>query len=128
MLELSKSATIDPFLSWLEGSDEPAIKKHKYGEKLTPENMLWDLEANYLFVILTPAPEQRHANHCIRTVEAQNPKWYQDFCALYPSSRKGTKTRTRINRRETIKWLKRIIEGETEGVYVEKLLEFIRRS
>jgi hypothetical protein len=89
------------------------------------EQMLWELEANYLEVVLIPAREQRHAGHCVRAVQYQNCEWYRKFCASYSSGRKGAKTRTRIKRRETINALQAILNGQTSGVYVERLLEII---
>lgn len=87
--------------------------------------MLWELETNYLEVVLIPASEQRHSGHCIRAVQNANCGWYKDFCSLFPSGRKGRKIRTRIKRRETVRALKKIIAGKTEGVYVERLLRLI---
>jgi len=87
--------------------------------------MLFELESNCLEVVLVPASEQRHDGHRARAVQYANAAWYRKFCALYSSNRKGSKVRTRIKRRETIAALKRIIEGETKGVYVERILNFI---
>lgn len=91
----------------------------------TPENMLLELESGCLEVVLIPAPDPRHSGHCIRAVQYQNAAWYRKFCSLYPSSRKGFKTRTRIKRAAAIKALERIIAGNTAGIYAERLLKFI---
>lgn len=91
------------------------------------EIMLWELLERQLEVVLTPAPEKRHACHCVRTVCNQNAEWYRRFCALYPSSRAG-KLRTRIKRRETVAALEQIVAGEAKAtVYQERLLRFIER-
>lgn len=95
---------------------------------LSAEEMLLELEANRLEVVLIPAPEKRHVGHCVRAVQDANPEWYRKFCAEYPSARKGTRIRTRIKRQATINALKRILEGETRGVYVERLLDFLERQ
>lgn len=102
----------------------------KYGEPLDAETMLDELETFQISVVLVDAPEKRHSDHKIRMVEMQNPKWYRDFCSLYKSDRNDRSTRfhTAIKRAWTIKALKRIIKGETRGVYIERLLDFIEQN
>lgn len=94
-------------------------------DELEPENMLWELLGNSLEVVLIPAPEQRHSNHCIRVAQYVNPVWYQKFCALYPPGYR-TRCSTIIKRSQVIRALEQIIEGKTTGIYVERLREFIR--
>lgn len=103
-------------------------------EILTPENMLYELLSNELIVILIPADEVKHTGHCIRVCESQNALWYQDFCGKYKSNRRGTKWRTRIRRRETIKALKKLIatcnreivfNSIKDEIYIERLIEYI---
>jgi hypothetical protein len=91
---------------------------------MTIEDMYFELLGNKLEVVLIPAPDTRHSNHCIRAVQYANPKWYQDFCAMYPTSRARGKLSTIIKRRETISALEKIMQGATTGIYVERLLEF----
>jgi len=38
--------------------------------------LLYELKENKLHVVLTPAPEPKHDNHMVRTVESSNPEWY----------------------------------------------------
>jgi hypothetical protein len=95
---------------------------------INAEEMLFDLQAYELEVVLVPAPDPRHSGHKIRVAQNQNARWYQEFCAQYRSNRRGRKWRTRIKRRETIRALENILDGKTEGLYVERLLEFIRRK
>lgn len=103
-----------------------AIQKSElYTDVSRAEEMLFELESNYLEVVLVPAREQRHSTHCIRAVQYENAAWYRKFCEQYPSARKGTKIRTRIKRRETIDALQKILNGVTSGIYVERLLDFI---
>lgn len=94
-------------------------------ELLEPESMLFELLGNCLDVVLIPAPDPRHSNHCVRAVQYQNCGWYRRFCALYPPNRR-TRCSTIIKRPHTIRALEQIIEGKKSGVYVERLLDFIR--
>ena len=105
-------------------------RSNKYDAPLDAETMLDELETFQISVVLVDAPEKRHSEHKIRMVEIQNPKWYRDFCSLYRSARNDRSTRfhTAIKRAWTIKALKRIIAGETSGVYVERLLDFIEQN
>lgn len=94
---------------------------------LNAEEMLWDLRGNSLEVVLIPAPAPKHSNHCIRAVQYANANWYRKFCSLYPGNRKRAKAHdTMIKRQWTEKALVQILEGKTKGVYVERLLEFIK--
>lgn len=88
-------------------------------------DLLQELLSSRLEVVLIPAPEQRHSGHCVRAVQEANPEWYQKFCEIYPSNRKGRKIRTKIKRRETIKALEFISKGKTAGCYGERLISFI---
>ncbi len=92
------------------------------------EELLFEFAERQLEVVLIPAPDARHCGHYVRAVANQNPRWYQKFCALYPSSRRGTKTRAAIKRRETIKALENLAAGRIVGIYGERLLDFIERE
>ncbi len=94
------------------------------------EDMLIELEASYFEVVLIPAPDPRHSGHMIRACQYANPKWYQEFCAMYVSCRgtgrkKMRRPRTIIKRADTIAALKRIQQGQTKGIMVERLLDFV---
>ena len=43
------------------------------------EQMLVDMETNWLEVILTPAPDPQHEGHMIRAVANRNPEWYRKY-------------------------------------------------
>jgi hypothetical protein len=95
------------------------------------EWMLYELESNYLEVVLIPARDQRHEGHYIRAVQYQNADWYRKFCAEYLSGRRtqNAKGRTLIKRRETIRALQKILQGVVDdSVYVERLLDFMERE
>ncbi len=91
-------------------------------------DLLDELESSYLEVVLIPAPERKHAEHYIRAVQSQNAQWYRKFCEEYVSNRKGSKLRTRIKRRATIKALEKLANGINDSIYTERLLEFIRNN
>lgn len=94
-------------------------------------DLLAELQSHSLEVVLTPAPDQRHSMHVIRSVQDSNCKWYRDFCEQYQSSRKrrSFKSDTCIKRRDTINALERIsdmlVGGRVAGVYVERLFPLI---
>ncbi len=88
--------------------------------------LLDELDANYLEVVLCPASDQKHSGHCVRVVQYQNAYWYREFCSMYSSARKGFKTRTRIKRRETRKALEKLANGENNSVYTERIIDFLR--
>lgn len=106
---------------------------------MTAKEMLDELLANRLEVVLIPAPDARHSVHFVRVVSSQNCDWYRKFCAQYRSSRKdqNAKGRTLIDRRATIAALERIIRAEKQSAvkgrisrlkntaYVERVLKFI---
>ncbi len=87
-----------------------------------------ELLGSQLRVSLAPAREPQHTDHSIRVVESQNPWWYQDLCARYPSSRKdnrlGTRLqRTRVNRKHILQLLARLGRGEeVQSIYALELL------
>src|SRR4051794_35935647 len=91
--------------------------------------MLNDLETWRLEVVLIPAPDPQHSCHRVRCVQSQNPVWYRKFCELYPSGRqrRSWKPDTRIKREQTVRALKRIIDGDYSGEYADRLLHFIDR-
>lgn len=91
--------------------------------------MLRDLRANHLEVMLQPAPRAMHPGHQVRTVIGRSPEWYQALCAEHPSARRdymGIKFKTAIKRRGTISALQRIAENQLCGdLYQDRLLPFI---
>lgn len=104
------------------------LVKHQHDApniKMIANDFLQELLSQKLEVVLIPAPEQRHDGHCIRAVQEENPKWYQKFCSIYQSNRKGTRVRTKIKRRETIKALEALRRGASIGCYSERLISFI---
>lgn len=85
-------------------------------------------DAGPLEVVLIPAPEKRHANHCIRVVQNQNPPWFRRFAAKYQNCRgRMVKPRTFIVRSSIVKTLDRLINNRQKGTPNEaRLLAFIR--
>lgn len=57
-------------------------------ELLEPLSMLYELESNWLEVVLVPAPDPRHSGHCVRKAHSYNADWYRKFCRWYPSGSK----------------------------------------
>ena len=48
------------------------------------KNFIFDLDVQRLFVVLTPAPEQKHIGHKVRTAISTNPEWWQSLYASHP--------------------------------------------
>lgn len=96
--------------------------------RMTCEMMLEYLQRSYLEVAV-------NYDNCTRIVINQNTKWYQDFCACYQSVswiyRNGKKTknkkrpRTFIKRGATIAALKRMINGDFQGEYADRLMGIV---
>lgn len=65
----------------------------------------------------------RKDNVFIRAPITQNPPWYQKFCREHERPRRRyPKPRTIIKRVNTVKALKRVIQGRTNGfVYDERI-------
>lgn len=86
-----------------------------------------ELNEHRLTVDLAPAPSPRHELHFVRVVCEKNAPWYREFCARFPSSRRGTRIRTAIRRRETLAALKAMLADEKPGpVYGPRLLDAAR--
>lgn len=94
---------------------------------ISASQMLDDLQGGNLEVVLIPAPEPQHSTHCVRAVQYENAAWYQEFCSHFRScTGKRKRSRTFIKRQHTISALQKIIRGEKSGIYVERLLAFMR--
>lgn len=72
-------------------------------------NMYDEMQQQFLHTILVPAPEPMHVGHMVRVVDNQNPDWYRELCAKYPSNCKSHKNRfkpdTKIKRQSVIQFL-----------------------
>lgn len=91
----------------------------------TAQFMLWELEAGWLEVVLIPYDRSR----CRRVAVSHNAQWYQEFCADHLTKRsRGSRLTTYIKRSHTIRALNRIIDGTREGVYVERLLPYVKKQ
>lgn len=85
-------------------------------------HLLDELEAGWLEVCMVSNLNGGY----IRVPISVNAEWYSRFCAQYLSrSKRFPKLRTMIRRQHTIAALKRIEQGNTRGVYAERLLPFI---
>ncbi len=84
------------------------------------QHLLDELEGGWLEVAKVPNQNGGY----IRVAVSTNAEWYRRFCGRHLGSRKRyPKLRTFIKRCHTVAALKRIIQGEREGCYVERLLE-----
>lgn len=86
--------------------------------------LLAQLQSYRLRVVLTPAPDPRHAGHMVRTVTEENCDWYRDLCAEYvrPNGK------TRIDRHKVERALQRIINNKKPhngSNYIDRLLPYI---
>ena len=62
----------------------------------------------------------------IRVAVEENCEWYKVFCATYMTSRNGyPRERTIIRREATMRSLGRIVNGQFQGVYIDRLLPFV---
>jgi len=85
--------------------------------------MISEMESYRLEVVLAPAPEIRHQmGHCIRVAMSSNPKWYQELCAVHPSSGKG-RCSTRVKRANIMRLLQRLLEGKKINSVYEDFLD-----
>ncbi len=85
-------------------------------------SMLRELERSHLIVVLVPA---KRGNGKVRQADEQNPDWYRDMCAAYPSTRfrHNHAPDTRIRRREVLICLRKMADGKpVAGAYVERIL------
>jgi hypothetical protein len=92
--------------------------------------MLDDLEANVHEVVLIPAGDPQHSGHKIRVAQSHNCDWYRKFSGLYTNCRgigrkRMKRARTFILKSNTARTLRRMIDGNFEGVQAERLIRFI---
>ena len=75
--------------------------------------LLNELDASNLEVVLVPCRTYVNAGGCIRATASVNARWYREFCARHPSSRRRANALpdTRIRRRDIIRLLPRLGEG-----------------
>lgn len=86
-----------------------------------------ELQSSRLDVQLAPAPDPRHQGHFIRVVCERNCDWYREFCARFPSSRRGVRVRTAIRRHTTLAALDAMLADQSAGeVYGPRLLDAAR--
>jgi len=90
--------------------------------------LLDELESNRLEVGLIPCRRECNVGGMIRVTLSQNAKWYRDFCANYPSTRRRKKSAfdTKIKRANIVAALNSILRGETRSVYASHLLRIAR--
>lgn len=87
-------------------------------------HLLDELDSGCLTVAKIPSV---HGGY-VRVPTSINAPWYSAFCKEYMTTRRRyPKPRTLIRRCHARKALERIIAGTTEGVYIERLLEFMER-
>ena len=85
-------------------------------------DMLEKLEASYPETVKVPS---QHGGY-IRVPVEVNTEWYRAFCRRYMRSRRRyPKIRTIIKRCTTIAAMKRMLRGDRETEYAQRLLDFI---
>jgi len=83
--------------------------------------MAEELESSYPETIKIPGREGGY----IRVPVAVNAEWYRVFCGLFTAPRRRyPKPRTIIRRCDCLRALRRLAEGNQDGVYAERLIEF----
>jgi len=86
--------------------------------------MLNQLEASQLAVALAPSRRQpKNDWDMIRVCVDVNCAWYRKFCLRHPSSRGVRKGKfdTRIKRRNTLRALRKMVDGIPAGKYEDDL-------
>lgn len=95
----------------------------------TAQWMLWQLDSCQLRVTLAPGDPARDPNRKVRVVEEENPQWYQEFCAEYPSyrswPRRRSKPDTAIKRSHTLRALGEMAQGGVSTEYAQRLLPYV---
>lgn len=99
--------------------------------KLKLVEMLYELQTNWLEVVLIPQKDPANADACIRRSISQNVDWYRQLCANHESSGKQSKRRkkfqTKIKRKDIISTLTRLIgKGECDRKYADELVEIAK--
>ena len=90
----------------------------KLPDELIPflKEMLGELKANKLEVILIPSQTDRRKSGCrTRAVNSRNPKWYRELCAKYPrhnADPQKIKVQTQVRRKTILSVLKRLISNK----------------
>ena len=101
-------------------------------ERMTARAMRYELQSRRLSVELAPSriAEVAAAGGKIRVVTERNPRWYRDFCAVYPKARTRPRRRkkpdTMIRRGLTLQALADLESGRCETAYARRLLPFVR--
>lgn len=92
--------------------------------------MLAELSERRLEVVLAPAPDPQHSDHCIRVCANRNPDWYRRLCNAHLSGRRrrSLKPDTRIRRRDVENILSRLADGLPAKGYIARELIRIARS
>ena len=89
---------------------------------MAAQYLLDDLQAHFPETCKVPG---RHGGY-IRVPVSVNACWYRRLCSRHKVGRRRyPKPRTIIKRCHTIKALHRIIAGNTDGVYAERLMPFV---
>jgi hypothetical protein len=98
--------------------------------------MLRQLKNERLDVVLVAAPDARHSEHKIRTVQNENPWWYRELCSRHTKSRSDKRKRgnhslhdTRIGRKRTMQTLTTLSSGGVAvSIYANELLDLAREQ
>ena len=98
--------------------------------------MLRQLKNERLDVVLVAAPDARHSEHKIRTVQNENPWWYRELCSRHTKRRSSNRKRvgkthhdTKIDRRRTIQALTTLVGGGVSvSIYADEILQLAREQ
>ena len=103
--------------------------KVKRIEREQVEVMLSELLEHKLEVVLVPAPSPRHADHYIRCVVNQPPRWFSEVAGRYlRSSPRFPRARPNfIKRAATLRALEAISKGEIKTTYARRWYNEIQR-
>ena len=98
-------------------------------EKRELAEMIGELEAGKLEVVLIPAPSPRHCGHMVRAVVNRPPSWYRAICNRYASGRFRAKSKfdTKIKRKNILALLYATFEGKkSKSAYLPDILHVIK--
>ena len=91
------------------------------------EQMLAELESNQLVTVLAPSKRGINPWDCVRVNVSESPRWYKRLCSAHASKRGVRRGRfdTVIRRQHALAALNRMLRGNFNGRYAERILEIM---